>query len=77
MNSPPKAASMPEMAKTLIRILFTLIPARRAASALPPTAKICRPYVVRRTTKSAMTSTARNSTRASGRPRAPAGSFRT
>ncbi len=43
MNSPPKAASIPERAKTLIRILLTLIPARRAASALPPTAKICRP----------------------------------
>ena len=35
---PPTAAIAPEIMKTKIRISFTLIPARRAASALPPTA---------------------------------------
>ena len=46
----------------------TLMPARRAASTLPPSAKILRPYVVRRSTKSVTTSTTRKITRASGRP---------
>ena len=55
-NRPPMAAKLPEMAKTEIRIMATLIPARRAASTLPPSAKILRPYVVRRSTKSAITS---------------------
>ena len=35
---PPIAAMAPEIMKTRIRISFTLIPARRAASAFPPTA---------------------------------------
>ena len=43
-NIPPTAAKPPEMAKTVIRIIDTLIPARRAASMPPPTAKTLRPY---------------------------------
>jgi hypothetical protein len=35
---PPSPAMKPEIMKTMIRIRGTLIPARRAASALPPTA---------------------------------------
>jgi hypothetical protein len=35
---PPIAAIVPAIAKTATRIPLTLIPARRAASALPPTA---------------------------------------
>ena len=59
----------PRSRRREIRTAVTLMPARRDASTLPPSAKILRPYVVRRSTKSAMTSTARKSTRASGRPR--------
>ena len=40
---PPAAASIEARVKTLTLILLTLIPARRAASALPPTAKMWRP----------------------------------
>src|SRR5919204_121951 len=36
--TPPSPAIPPEIAKTMIRISFTLIPARRAASAFPATA---------------------------------------
>ena len=36
--TPPRPAQAPEMTKQRIRISLTLIPARRAASALPPTA---------------------------------------
>ncbi len=35
---PPSPAMKPEIMKTRIRIRVTLMPARRAASALPPTA---------------------------------------
>ena len=35
---PPRPAMKPEIMKTMIRIRLTLMPARRAASALPPTA---------------------------------------
>ena len=35
---PPIAAIEPEIMNTRIRISFTLMPARRAASAFPPTA---------------------------------------
>ncbi len=35
---PPTPAMKPEIMKTMIRIRATLMPARRAASALPPTA---------------------------------------
>ena len=35
---PPSAAIVPEIMKTMIRIRATLMPARRAASGLPPTA---------------------------------------
>src|SRR5919108_1617487 len=44
---PGIAARKPESAKTAIRISRTLMPARRAASALPPTAKMYRPNLVR------------------------------
>ena len=42
-NRPPTAAKKPAMAKTEIRTAVTLIPARRDASTLPPSAKILRP----------------------------------
>ena len=48
----PETAAMPEqMTKTEIRMRDTTTPARRAASALPPTAYTCRPYRVRLRTK--------------------------
>ena len=37
-TTPPRAAIPLEIMKTIMRIRFTLIPARRAASAFPPTA---------------------------------------
>ena len=37
---PPRAAMVEAMVKTATRIAATLMPARRAASALPPTAKM-------------------------------------
>ena len=43
-TTPPTAASVLHSAKTEMRIQSTLMPARRAASMLPPTAKILRPY---------------------------------
>lgn len=52
------------MANTVIRIMDTLIPARRAASMPPPTAKTLRPYEVRRSTKSTITRDARKITSA-------------
>src|SRR5690242_13788904 len=63
-NMPPRAAKPPEMANTVIRTIGTLMPARRAASMPPPTAKTLRPYVVRRSTKSTTTNAARKITRA-------------
>ncbi len=42
-NRPPIAAKVPAMEKTEIRIAVTLMPARRDASTLPPSAKIFRP----------------------------------
>ena len=42
-NRPPIAAKVPAIAKTEIRTAVTLIPARRDASTLPPSAKILRP----------------------------------
>ncbi len=65
---PPTAAIVEQIMKTEIRIHDTLIPARRAPSMLPPSAKICRPYVVRRSTKSSTTMKIRKISRASGRP---------
>ncbi len=67
-NMPPTAAIVPAREKTEIRTNATLMPARRAASTLPPKAKICRPYRVRRSTKSRATTTPRKITTASGRP---------
>ena len=40
---PPIAAIVPDIAKTMIRIFSIPIPARLAASTLPPTAKTWRP----------------------------------
>ncbi len=42
-NRPPTAAKVPAMEKTETRIAVTLMPARRDASTLPPSAKIFRP----------------------------------
>lgn len=57
------------MANTEMRMPVVLMPARRAASALPPTAKTCRPHRVRRVmTSNAMTSVSRISS-ATGKPR--------
>ena len=41
--TPPTAAIAPAIAKTATRTPLTRMPARRAASSLPPTAKTCRP----------------------------------
>ncbi len=43
MNRPPKPARPAEIMYTEVRTQATLMPARRAASMPPPTAKICRP----------------------------------
>src|SRR5215217_2201716 len=43
---PPMAAMVEATMKTITRTRVTLMPARRAASALPPTAKMWRPNVV-------------------------------
>ncbi len=67
-NRPPMAAKVLEIAKTVIRIRVTLMPARREASTLPPSAKTFRPKVVRRSRKSVTTRASRKSTTASGRP---------
>ena len=55
---PPIAAIEPEIVKTAIRTPLTRMPARRAASALPPTAKTWRPKSVRLTTYSMPTTKA-------------------
>ena len=57
------------MPKTVIRIALMRIPARRAASALPPTANTCRPNRVRVATYSMPPTKARRINTASGRPR--------
>ncbi len=62
------AAKVPAMEKTAMRIPVTLMPARREASTLPPRAKMFRPKVVRRRTKSVPTRATRKSSTASGRP---------
>ncbi len=67
-NRPPTEAKKPAMAKTETRTRVTLIPARRDASTLPPSAKTLRPYAVRRSTKSLPTRTIAKSSTASGRP---------
>ena len=43
---PPIAAIVPAITNTATRTRVTLMPARRAASELPPTAKMWRPNVV-------------------------------
>ncbi len=68
MKRPPIAAIVPASAKTEIRMAMTLMPARRAASTLPPSAKTLRPYEVRRSTKSKPTMNTMKMTIASGRP---------
>ena len=44
---PPIAAMVEAIANTMMRTRVTVMPARRAASALPPTAKMWRPKRVR------------------------------
>ena len=66
---PPIAAIEPEIVKTATRTRLTRIPARRAASALPPTAKTWRPKVVRLATYSMPTTKASRIITASGTPR--------
>ena len=44
---PPTAAIVEAIMNTITRTRSTWMPARRAASALPPTAKMWRPNVVR------------------------------
>ena len=63
------AASVDPMMKTATRMRVTLMPARRAASALPPTAYTCRPNAVRfaRYVRPTRKMTIRSA--ASGRPR--------
>jgi hypothetical protein len=46
-STPPIAAIAPEMANTMTRMRLVWIPARRAASALPPTVNTWRPKSVR------------------------------
>ena len=46
-RTPPAAASVEPSMKTMMRTWSILMPARRAASALPPTAKMWRPKRVR------------------------------
>ena len=57
------------MAKTAMRMRLTLIPARRAASALPPTANTWRPKRVRVTTYCMPATNPTRISTASGTPR--------
>ncbi len=66
---PPIAAIVPASANTLTRIVAMLMPARRAASMLPPTAKMCRPYLVRAMTYWNPATKATRIRAASGSPR--------
>ena len=66
---PPNAASIEVSTNTIVRTRATLIPARRAASALPPTANTCLPYVVRVISPWTRTTRPTRMTSASGRPR--------
>ena len=67
---PPIAAMVPAIANTATRILLTRMPARRAASAFPPTAKMWRPKRVRVTTNSPPATKPTRMSTASGTPRA-------
>src|SRR5438552_581892 len=67
-TTPPSAAIALEIMKTRIRIRLTAMPARRAASALPPTAYTCRPNVVRLATHVQKIRSATTSTPANGTP---------
>ena len=66
---PPIAAIAPEIANTRMRTRDTLMPARRAASALPPTAYTWRPNVVHFARNVSSTKKKTMITPASGRPR--------
>ncbi len=67
--TPPIAASVEHAANTISRIRGSEMPARRAASALPPTAKTCRPKAVRRVMKSTRITIPMKISTASGTPR--------
>ncbi len=62
------AARLEEMTNAITRIRVTLMPARRAASALPPTAYMCRPKLVRDSTKVTTSSSRMTSGMAYGMP---------
>ena len=66
---PPTAAIVPAMPKTMMRVRVTWMPARRAASALPPTANTWRPKRVREATYCMPTTNAIRIRTASGMPR--------
>ena len=66
---PPSAAISEQIAKTVILIRSTLMPARRAASWLPPTAYTYRPNFVLRATQVQKTRSAPTSTATYGTPR--------
>ena len=67
--TPPIAAIVPAIPKTAIRTPSTRMPARRAASALPPTANTWRPKPVRLTRNSMPITKASRISSASGTPR--------
>ena len=66
---PPQAARVADSVNTRTRTRSTAMPARRAASALPPTAKTCRPQRVRVVTASKTTTKPSRISIASGTPR--------
>ena len=65
---PATAASVEHMMKQVSLTRRTLMPARRAASALPPTAYTCRPKAVRPSRKLSPTSRTSSSATTSGTP---------
>lgn len=66
---PPAAARVELAANAISRIRVTLMPARRAASALPPTAYMCRPNSVCCRTRSSPTTRVAKMISRSGTPR--------
>jgi hypothetical protein len=69
---PPAAARVEARVNTTSRTLSTRMPARRAASALPPTARTCLPNRVRLISRSTSATRPVKITNASGRPRSAA-----
>ncbi len=66
---PPTPAMKPLIMKTAMRTRSTVMPARREASALPPTAYTCRPKRVRDAMKDQTTRSASRITVTFGTPR--------